>query len=55
MARTDHVQFSWEEIGRFVLFIYLLSKEQKWRGESPYLFLERLKMRRQRKGDQPSA
>lgn len=29
MARTAHVQFSREEIGRFVLFIYLLSK----RGE----------------------
>lgn len=24
MARTDHIQFSREEIGRFVLFIYLL-------------------------------
>lgn len=29
MARTDHIQFSREEIGRFVLLIYLLSKEQE--------------------------
>lgn len=29
MARTDRIQFSREEIGRFVLFIYLLSKEQE--------------------------
>lgn len=29
MARTDHIQFSPEEISRFVLFIYLLSKEQE--------------------------
>lgn len=29
MARTDRIQFSGEEIGRFVLFIYLLSKEQE--------------------------
>lgn len=36
MARTDRIQFSREKIGRFVLFIYLLSKEQKRRGESPY-------------------
>lgn len=51
MARTDHVQFSGEEIGRFVLFIYLLSKEQKWRGESPYLLPEWLKKPTQLKGD----
>lgn len=55
MARTDRVQFSREEIGRFVLFIYLLSKEQTWRGESPYLLLWWLKKPRQPKGDQPSA
>lgn len=55
MARTDHVQFSREEIGRFVLFIYLLSKEQKWRGESPYRLLEWLEKPRQLKGDQPPA
>lgn len=29
MARTDRIQFSREEIGRFVLFIYLLSEEQE--------------------------
>lgn len=37
MARTDRAQFSREEMGRFVLLIHLLSKEQKQRGESPYL------------------
>lgn len=29
MARTDRIQFSREETGRFVLFIYLLSKEHE--------------------------
>lgn len=30
MARTDRIQFSREEIGRLVLFIYLFNKEQRW-------------------------